>query len=305
MRQSLAALLIAASAVLSGTAMAVEVPSPLVTTEWLAKNQDNVHVLDVRNDPTSYKEGGHLIGAIRVDFARLRETAMEEGVSIENMSVRGEAFQVLMRAAGVSTNQPVVLTHRSRNIDDVGHAAYLYWQLKLHGHDNVAILDGGTTKWIAESREVWGEDEEVEPGNFVAQPLRAALISNTNAVAAVLASKNGELLDARPFEFFVGLEKRSAVQKAGHIPGAALFPFTATLKADGTFREREALAAAMKAAGVSYAQPVTVYCNTGHTAAITWFVLRELIGYRNVSLYDGSMVAWTRHGNAVQAAVPR
>lgn len=305
MRQALAACLVAVSAAVSTNATALEVPSPLVTTEWLAKNQDSVRVLDVRNDATSYKEGGHIIGAVRVDFARLRGTAKEEDVSIENISVRGDAFQTLMREAGVSENQPVVLTHRSKNIDDVGYATYLYWQLKLHGHDNVALLDGGTTKWIAENREVWGEDEDVEPGSFRATPLREELISNTKAVEDVLAQKSGELLDARPFEFFVGLEKRPTVQKVGHIPGAMLFPFTAALSPDGAFREKDALAKAVKAAGLSLAQPVTAYCNTGHTASIMWFVLHELVGYKPVSLYDGSMVAWTRHGNDVQTSASR
>lgn len=286
-------------------AIALEVPSPLVTTEWLVQNQDQVRVLDVRNDPDSFKEGGHIVGAVRVDFKKLRGTVMEKSVSLDGMSVGIGTFQEVMRQAGVSQDQPIVLTHRSRSPDDVGYAAYLYWQLKLHGHDNVAILDGGTTKWIAENREVWGEDEEVVAGNFVARAPRSDIVSDTDAVKAIVENKSADLLDARLFEFYVGLEKRPAILKAGHIPGALSFPFNASLNSDGTFRDKDKLATAMEAVGLSADRPVATYCNTGHVAAISWFVLHELLGYRKVSLYDGSMLAWTKHAHEVQTRLPR
>lgn len=297
--------LIGACVAFSSQAMALDVPGPLVSTEWLAKNQNDVRVLDVRNDSSSFKEGGHIVGAVRVDFQKLRGTAIEDGQSIEDMSVGADAFQTAMRAAGLSIDEPVVLTHRSRGTDDVGYAAYLYWQLKRNGHDNVAILDGGTGKWIAESREVWGEDEAVEPGNFVSRGPRKDIVLDTFAVKALHQSNAGALLDARLFEFFVGLDKRPAVLKAGHIPGALSFPFNANLQPDGTFRGKEQLSAAVLAVGVRPGLVVATYCNTGHVAAISWFVLHELLGYPNVKLYDGSMLAWTMHGNPAETDVRR
>lgn len=293
--------LFAASTALLATivtdARALDLPSPLVSTQWLADNQDHVRVLDVRNDPDSFKEGGHILGAIRVDFKAMRGVAKEGDVQIDDMALRGDAFKTFMKQSGVSSGQPIIITHRSRGPDDVGYAAYLYWQLKLHGHEKVAILDGGTTKWIAEGREVWGEDESVEPGNFTAERTREELSSSTDAVKAMLEGKTADIIDSRPFEFYIGLEKRPAVPKPGHIPTAKSFPFTALLKPDGTFRETEKLAAAMQAVGLKQDRPSVAYCNTGHVAAITWFVQHELLGYQNASLYDGSMLAWTTHGN--------
>ncbi|WP_181337366.1 rhodanese-like domain-containing protein [Hyphomicrobium methylovorum] len=286
-------------------AFALDLPGPLVTTEWLARNQDSVRVLDVRNDPTSFKEGGHIIGSVRVDYKNLRGVMPEAGVPVDGMSVSPEAFQDVMRKAGVSVDQPIVLTHRSRGPDDVGLATYLYWQLKRYGHDNVAILDGGTTKWIAESREVWGDDDEVQPGNFVVRPERTELVTGTPAVEQTLQSKNLTLLDARLFEFFVGIEKRPNILKFGHIPGAASFPFNANLNPDLTFRNKDQLAAAMTSVGFNPNQPVITYCNTGHVASISWFVIHELLGYKSASLYDGSMLAWTKHGHDAQSTIPR
>ncbi|MFG1352870.1 sulfurtransferase, partial [Xanthobacter autotrophicus] len=104
------------------------------------------------------------------------------------------------------------------------------------------------------------------------------------------------ILDARFFSFYVGLEKRPNIAKAGHIPGATLFPFDANFAANGTYRPKEELALAYTAVGLSPRQTVAAYCNTAHVSAISWFVMHELLGYRDVMLYDGSMLAWSKHG---------
>lgn len=277
-------------------AVAAELPGPLVSTAWLAANQDKVLILDVRNDPTSYKDGGHIIGAVRLDFKTLRHTVPERGVPIEDMSVSGSVFEAAMRAAGVKNGQPVVLTHRGRSPDDTGYAAYVYWQLKVNGHAQVALLDGGTTKWIAENREVWGDDDTVASGDFTIRRTRDDFTVDTTAVEDAMKTRGRDLVDARFFSFYVGLDKRPAVAKAGHIPGATLFPFDANFEPDGTFRAKEHLAAAARSVGLSPSRKIVTYCNTGHVSAISWFVLHELLGFETVALYDGSMLAWGKHG---------
>jgi thiosulfate/3-mercaptopyruvate sulfurtransferase len=42
------------------------------------------------------------------------------------------------------------------------------------------------------------------------------------------------------------------------------------------------------------ANSIISYCNTGHTAALNWFVLSEILGREEVRLYDGSMTEWTQ-----------
>ncbi|MFG1281738.1 sulfurtransferase [Xanthobacter autotrophicus] len=279
---------------------AIDLPGPLVSSEWLAAHQDEVLVLDVRNDDTSYKEGGHLIGAVPLDFRKARGTTTERGEEIPDMNLPPEAFSALMRSAGMSDDTAVVLTHRGRGPDDAGYAAYVYWQLKYYGHDKVAILDGGTTKWVAENREVWGEDEAAQTGNFNAGPARREFLADTAQMEALQTRKDAGILDARFFSFYVGLEKRPNIAKAGHIPGATLFPFDANFAANGTYRPKEELARAYAAVGLGPQQAVAAYCNTAHVSAISWFVMHELLGYRDVMLYDGSMLAWSRHGLPVE-----
>jgi thiosulfate/3-mercaptopyruvate sulfurtransferase len=284
----------------STPAAAIDLPGPLVSTEWLAQHQDEVLILDVRNDPTSYVQGGHIIGAVQVDFKKARGNSMERGVELNDMNVPPDAFAALMRSAGVDNDKPVVLTHRGRSADDAGYAAYLYWQIKYYGHDQVAILDGGTTKWIAENRQVWGEPETVKPGSFQVRKTRPELLADTAQVEQLMRERSGDILDARLFSFFVGLEKRPTVAKAGHIPGATLFSFDANFNSDGTYRSKEQLAKAAGAVGLLASRPVTTYCNTGHVSAISWFVLHELLGYSNATLYDGSMHAWAKHDLPVE-----
>lgn len=276
-------------------AAAVDLPWPLVSTEWLAQHQDDVLVLDVRNDPTSYVKGGHIVGAVQVDFKKARGTTTERGVELNDMNLAPDVFAALMRSVGVDNDKPVVLAHRGQSADDAGYAAYLYWQLKYYGHDKVAILDGGTGKWIAENRQVWGEMETPKPGNFEVRRIRSELLSDTAQVEDMMRKRSGDILDARLFSFFVGLDKRPTVAKAGHIPGATLFSFDANFGSDGSYRPKDQLAKAAAAVGLSPSRPVATYCNTGHVSAISWFVLHELLGYGNVTLYDGSMHAWAKH----------
>lgn len=288
---------------MAGTALAVELPGPLVSTEWLAQNQDKVLIIDVRNDDTSFRESGHIIGAIPLDFRKARGTEVEAGVTLDSMNLPPDQFSALMQAAGLDKGEAVVLTHRGRSADDVGYAAYVYWQLKFYGHDNVAILDGGTDRWIAEDREYWGEEETAEPGDFVAAKGNGAIHADTEEVKAMVDDPSRDLLDARFFSFYVGMDKRDTIPKAGHIPTATLFPFDSVFTDKLTFRPADQLAAATAAVGLAPDRPVAAYCNTGHVSAISWFVLSELLGYREASLYDGSMLAWARHDLPTETAL--
>lgn len=288
---------------MASQAWAVDLPGPLVSTDWLAEHQEEVLVIDVRNDDTSFLESGHIIGAIPLDFRKARGSEVEGGVTLDSMNLPPEQFSALMQAVGLDQGETVVLTHRGRGPDDVGYAAYVYWQLKYYGHDNVALLDGGTDRWIAEDREYWGEEEEPETGDFAAAEPDDAIHATTDEVKAMVDDPGQDVLDARFFSFYVGMDKRDTIAKAGHIPTATLFPFDSVFTADMTFRPAEQLAAAAGAVGLAVDRPVAAYCNTGHVSAISWFVLSELLGYQGASLYDGSMLAWAKHDLPTETAL--
>lgn len=302
MLKSLAAGLALAALAMS-PALALDLPGPLISTEWLAKHQEEVLVLDVRNDDKSFVEGGHLIGSVPFDFRKARETADDSGQKVADMSVPADKLAALLAASGVGADKPVVLAHRGRGPDDAGYAAYLYWQMKRFGYDKVGLLDGGVAKWVAERREIWGEIDPVPPGAVALATKRPDILATTAEVQKAMKDKSAAIVDARFFSFYLGLDKRPAVAKAGHIPGAVLLPFDSLFGADGALRPKEQLAKAVADIGLTPDRRAIAYCNTGHVSALNWFVLSELLGFKNAAVYDGSMLAWAAGDRPVETRI--
>lgn len=121
---------------------AVELPGPLIDSEWLIDNIDEVIVLDVRKDIKSFADG-HIPGAILVNVKEIR---IEREINDKNMTrMRPDpaGFEKFMRAHGINNDSTVVLTHLGKTSGQVTGAARLYWQMKYFGFDRVALLDGG------------------------------------------------------------------------------------------------------------------------------------------------------------------
>jgi thiosulfate/3-mercaptopyruvate sulfurtransferase len=286
-------------------------PGPLVTPEWLAAHRAEVTVIDVRDEPDGYLGApefetdaagrktlaelkGHIPGALLVDFADVRTTREIEGRKIAGMVPEAAQFQALMRSAGVPAGRPLVIVANGLVIEDYDTAARLYWTLKYYGSDELALLDGGTARWISEGRPTEAEAPARVAGNWAAQPPRAALFADSAAVQAAAASRV-QLVDARPLAFYFGLTKRPAVAAHGHIPGALPFPTELRARPQGggyRFLSADEYRNALAGLGVDPRQPTITYCNTGHMASGAWFVMSEVLGNRQVSLYDGSMVEW-------------
>lgn len=119
-------------------------------------------------------------------------------------------------------------------------------------------------------------------GAFKAR-FRPDLVADTAEVARAVES-GGRLVDARPPAQF----------SAASIPGAVNVPLTEVYDAStGRFADRATVARLAAAKGIETDKPAITYCNTGHMGSVDWFALREVLGQKNVKLYDGSMAAWT------------
>ncbi len=175
--------------------------------------------------------------------------------------------------------------------NDLAASARVYFTLKLVGHAKVSILDGGAAAWLADPA------LPLEQGVAKASPApdypirwNEALRAQIPEVASALAS-NGLLVDARAPAYFEGREKASEARVAGRIPGAISRDYARLFDA-----ARHGLKAQAWLGDYFSDLPsgeAIVYCNTGHTAALDWFVLSELLG-RKARLYDGSMTEWTQ-----------
>jgi thiosulfate/3-mercaptopyruvate sulfurtransferase len=211
-------------------------------------------------------------------------------------------FQALARKLGVSQDSHVVFIPAGVNSTDFGSSARAYWTFKVFGHEKVSILNGGYAAWKAAypNRIEQGAPIAPKAGDFLAQFQPQGYISMADVEKTVGKDSGITLLDGRNAPQYYGEAKHPKAAKAGRIPGAQLL-FQETAYDVSANRLKSATELESLYAEVATDQPVISYCNTGHWAATNWFVLSEVLGRKDVKLYDGSMVEWTASaGNALE-----
>jgi thiosulfate/3-mercaptopyruvate sulfurtransferase len=208
-----------------------------------------------------------------------------------------DQFQSLARRLGVSDDTHVVVVPAGVSSTDFGSAARAYWTFKVFGHNNVSILDGGFAAWLdyAPGSIETGTFVAPESGNFVAR-FNPEFYIGTSDVAAFAANPGQALLvDGRTDEQFYAGGKHPKAAKAGRIPSAVLMDQDKAYSAQGNrLKTRDELVKIYSNLGD---KTIVSYCNTGHWAATNWFVMSEILGQKNVKLYDGSMVEWTANSD--------
>ncbi len=271
----------------------------LVTTDWLADhlNDDSVVVAEVDEDPSLYDEG-HIPGAVKLHW---RDDLQDP---VERDLVDKPTFERLMGERGIANDSKVVLYGDKNN----WFAAYAYWYLKIYGHQDVRILDGGRTKWADEDRELTTDVPQRSQTQYQAAERDESIRARRDAVQQGIGEQSKALVDVRsPQEYSgelvsaPGYEQEGA-QRAGHIPTAASIPWAQAVRDDGTFKAADELRELYAGKGVTPEKEVTAYCRIGERSAHTWFVLRELLGYETVKNYDGS---WTEWGNLVDVPIEK
>jgi thiosulfate/3-mercaptopyruvate sulfurtransferase len=271
----------------------------LVTTDWLAErlDDDGIVVAEVDENPDLYEEG-HIPGSVKLHWRDDLQDPVERDV------VDRATFERLLGERGIGNDTTVVLYGDKNN----WFAAYAYWYLKIYGHRDARILDGGRQKWIDEGRELTTDLPVPETKSYTAQERDEAIRAYRDEVRAGLGDSGRALVDVRsPGEFSgdliapPGYEQEGA-QRGGHIPTAASIPWASAVSDEGTFKSAEELRELYAAKGVTPDKEVTTYCRIGERSAHTWFVLSELLGYERVRNYDGS---WTEWGNLVDVPIER
>jgi thiosulfate/3-mercaptopyruvate sulfurtransferase len=271
----------------------------LVTTDWLAENlaEPGLVVAEVDENPDLYDEG-HIPGAVKLHWQDdLQDDLVRDVVSKEE-------FERLMGERGIANDSTVVLYGDKNN----WFAAYAYWYLKIYGHEDVRLLDGGRQKWIEERRELTVQPALPTPVAYLAKDRDETIRVRRDEVLAGLDDAAIGLVDVRsPQEYSgelmapPGYEQEGAA-RTGHIPGAASVPWATAVRDDGTFKSPAELREIYGSKGVTPGKEIRAYCRIGERSAHTWFVLRELLGYEDVKNYDGS---WTEWGNLVDVPIER
>jgi len=270
----------------------------LVTTDWVAQHATDagVRVVEVDVDTTAYDQG-HVPGAAGWNWTtELCDTLVRDIVPPKKL-------EELLGKSGIDNKTAIVLYGDNNN----WFAAWAFWQLKIYGHDDVRIMDGGRKKWLAEGRDLSTEVPAVQPKTYKAGAPDLSLRAFLPEVQRALAGKKASLVDVRsPAEFTgeilapPGLPE--TCQRGGHIPGAKSIPWGKNCNEDGTFKSFDELKALYAAQGILGDKPVIAYCRIGERSSLTWFAMKYLLGFQDVKNYDGS---WTEWGNLVGAPVEK
>ena len=264
----------------------------LVSTEWLAAEfgacdlrivDASKHLPEAGRDARAEYEDGHIPGAVFMDLSALVDPA----APVENTLPPASAFAAQMEALGLGDGSRIVVYDDSA----VKTAARAWFMLRHFGAQNVAILDGGIAKWIAEGRPLARGHEMLRPRHFTVWSDPDQVRSKAQMVAN-LASHAEQVVDARGAPRFSGAmpETRPGIA-SGHIPGSLNLPYTTLFNPDGTYKDTAGLTAAIAATGIDLARPVVTSCGSGVTACVVAFAL-HLIGKDDVALYDGSWTEW-------------
>jgi thiosulfate/3-mercaptopyruvate sulfurtransferase len=266
---------------------------PLVTTEWLADElgKPDLIVFDATkylpNEPKDGKTeflATHILGARYFDI----DEVADQDTDLPHMVPTPGRFAKLMVAMGVSNTSRLIFYDQK----GLASAARGWWLMRLFGHDNATVLDGGLPKWRAEGRPVQsGEALVPRPAEF-RPDFRARKLRAIGDVLQNVGTRAELVLDARAVDRFTGAtpEPRAGM-RGGHIPGSASLPYTDLLNADGTFRPIEALRARFAAAGMDASKAPVTSCGSGVTACILTLGL-ALAGLPEGAVYDGSWTEW-------------
>jgi thiosulfate/3-mercaptopyruvate sulfurtransferase len=273
-------------------------PESLVSTDWVAQhaNDPNVRVAEVDVDTKAYDEG-HVPGAIGWAWnTQLCDTLRRDILSKEQ-------FEELMSASGVTPDTTLVIYGDNNN----WFAAWALWQAKIYGHRDVRLMNGGRKKWLAEGRELSTAAATPQRTAYRAREADTSLRAFLPQVQQASAARAAGLVDVRSPQEFTG-EILSppglpeTCQRGGHIPGARSIPWGKACNEDGTFKSADDLRQLYGGEGIDGSRPVIAYCRIGERSSHTWFVLKYLLGFNNVTNYDGS---WTEWGNLVGAPVEK
>jgi thiosulfate/3-mercaptopyruvate sulfurtransferase len=280
-------------------------PEAIVDSEWLATQLDNPQLAMVDCSfklpgvtPTARDdyERGHIPGAVFFDI----DDIATPGAALPHMVPSAEAFAQKMAALGIGDGDGVVVYDSA----GLSSAARAWWMLRLFGHPEVAILDGGLPKWKAERRPLSTAVPKPRPRRFTAR-FEAALWRDKAALVANLATPREQVVDARAALRFEGSapEPRPGL-RSGHIPHSRNLPYERLTDPETRqLRSAGALTALFREAGVALDRPIVASCGSGVTACALAFAL-HLIGHPGAAVYDGSWSEWGLPGDTPIATGP-
>jgi thiosulfate/3-mercaptopyruvate sulfurtransferase len=261
----------------------------LVTTEWLADHLGNPDLVVVDSSwhmPASGRSGREEYLAAHIPGARFFDIddVSDRSDPAPHMLPTADEFGTAMEELGIGRGDGIIVYDNS----PVRTAARGWFTFRHFGARQVAILDGGMQKWVAEGRPTQSGERAPRAAQFEAREIPGEVVTKQQ----ILDGPGCALIDARAKARFEATEPEPRPGLAGgHIPGARNLPFGLVYRDDGSFKSPEELRHLFQEAGIDPAKPFAASCGSGVTAAVLVFAA-HLIGGDGNKLYDGSWSEW-------------
>lgn len=268
-------------------------PEALVGTDWLAGHLEapDVRVVDASwhmphagRDARAEYAAQHIPGAVFFDIDDIADTSS----ALPHMLPAPEKFAARVRKLGLGDGNRIVVYDTT----GVSAAARVWWMFRVFGHDDVAVLDGGLGKWLAEGRPVSDAPSEPRERHFTAR-VNTFLVREYDQILGNVERRREQVVDARSPGRFDGSETEPwPGLPSGHIPGSLNLPYLSVLDPEAkTMLPADAIEKAFRDAGVDLSKPMVTTCGSGVTACILSLAL-HLIGRTDVPVFDGSWNEW-------------
>jgi thiosulfate/3-mercaptopyruvate sulfurtransferase len=255
-----------------------------VSPNWVAENSKdrNLRILDVRNFPLDYIEG-HIAGAVNIADTAFR--GPKEGLPVQywNNQKLGQIFA----NSGLTNNSRVLVYSDDRDVLGATMVAYL---LERSGLKDIVVLDGGYTGYKA-AQDVTKEFPKYSVGKFTVRDNPSVRVT-LNDVRKLIGKSGVTFIDPRPEKLFRGEE--NIWIRNGHIPGARNIPWVTFMDAKNPHKLKslDEIKKILADKKINPANDIIVSCSTGREATLQYVVLKHLLGYPKVRIYEGS---WTEY----------
>jgi thiosulfate/3-mercaptopyruvate sulfurtransferase len=262
--------------------------APVVSTDWLEENltKPGLTILDVRK-VEEYRTG-HIANALNSYYGAW---AYKKGELYSEIPDTDDLNDII-GSMGIDWDSWVVVVGKTDTPRESYQCSRVACTLQYAGLVNVALLDGGMNKWVRDKKPLSTTVVRAKE-----KPFAGRYKKDKFADKDYVRSRLGKivLLDVREADLFTGKKKLDCIAKPGHMPGAVNLPTSCAFNDDGTFKSKDELAViAESVAGKDRAKEIVTYCDTGQCCPTWSYLMREILGYSNIRIYDGSMQEWTQ-----------
>jgi thiosulfate/3-mercaptopyruvate sulfurtransferase len=260
--------------------------SPFVSSDWLGQNLtiSGLLIIDIRS-AADYRKN-HIPNAVNVS---INLWAVNKNGLLRELPAEKDLIG-LMSSIGIKEDSKIVVVGKGISDFDRADAIRVAWTMLVAGIKNVSVLDGGFPKWLEEKKPVIAEQPLLHPGEYKGKINMSALATKKYVLGKLRTSI---IVDNRLPEIYFGMTTESWASKPGHIKNSVNLPAPWIFQSDGLLRSQSELeSVANGVIGTNKTKEIISYCGVGAYASVWSYILTELLGYKNVKVYDGSMQEW-------------